>query len=69
MESNEAKTLPGEMLSGNRILPRVSSGLCEHVGGDLQRLPGGGADEVSPKDKEKSLTQSEVETGKEKKGY
>lgn len=39
VEPNEAKTLPGEMLSRNRILPRVSSGLCEHVGGVSGETP------------------------------
>lgn len=35
--------------------------------GDSGRLPRGGADGAALKDKEKSLTQSEVETGKESK--
>lgn len=46
--------------------PECPQGCVNMWVGDLGRLPGGGADGVSSKDKEKSLTQSEVETGKER---
>lgn len=55
MEPREAKTLPGEVLCGDRILPRVSSGLCELVTGEFGRTSWRRC-RWSQKSKEKSLT-------------
>lgn len=50
------------------FFPEYPQGCVNMWVGDLRRVPGGGADGASLKDKEKKgLTQSEVEIGKESK--
>jgi hypothetical protein len=49
------------------FFPECPQGCVNMWVGDSGRLPRGGADGAALKDKEKSLTQSEVETGKESK--